>query len=146
LIADLSQITRQGSLKQPIKELTRKRKTQPTKREDHEILTEVLSLLAQLAEKRSHIFIVIDEIDAFSAIQSSQTLFMFLLRNLLQRKKSQVEHEIKSLNRKIVASKPFLTKSSLDIALTFIGIANSVELFQGELTGFRARDGGPIIC
>ena len=30
--------------------------------------------------------------------------------------------------------------------MTFIGIANSVELFQGELTGFRARDGGPIIC
>lgn len=57
-----------------------------------------------MAEKRTHLVIVIDEIDAFSSIQSSQTLFMYLLKQLLSRKKLPVEHEIKSLNRKIVAS------------------------------------------
>lgn len=30
--------------------------------------------------------------------------------------------------------------------VTFIGIANSVELFQGELTGFSLKEGQPIIC
>ena len=89
-----------------------------------------MHLLAQLGEKRPHIVIVVDEIDAFSAIQSSQTLFMFLLRQLLSKKKLPVEHEIKSLNRKIVASKPFTTlKAKTEMAVTFIGIANSVELF-----------------
>jgi Cdc6-like AAA superfamily ATPase len=113
-----------------MKELTRKRKTEQIKREDHEVLADVLQLLSQLAEKRTHIVFVIDEIDAFSKIQSSQTLFMYLLRNLLSRKKLPVEHEIKSLNRKIVASKAFPTiKIKSDIAVTFIGIANSVELF-----------------
>lgn len=66
---------------------------------------------------------------------------------MLSKKKTPAELEIKSLNRKIVASKPFTTlKAKSEMAVTFIGIANSVELFQGELTGFRAKDGGPIIC
>ena len=95
------------------------------------MLADVQNLLAQLSKQRSHILIVVDEIDAFSALQSSQTLFMYLLRHLLNKKsKNVVEHEIKSLNRKIVASKQFFNKSKAnDISVTFIGIANSVELF-----------------
>jgi len=56
---------------------------------------------------------------------------MYLLRNLLSKKtKPAAESEIKSLNRKIVASKQTFTKlKANDISVTFIGIANSVELF-----------------
>jgi hypothetical protein len=53
---------------------------------------------------------------------------MYLLRQLLSKKKGPTAPEIKSLSRKIVASKPF-PKAKEEMAITFIGIANSVELF-----------------
>ena len=67
--------------------------------------------------------ICIDEIDAFSGKHS---VFVDVLKKLLRQKP---DLKIKSVGRKIVAS----NKPEDGYCLTVVGIANSVELFQGEI-------------
>jgi Cdc6-like AAA superfamily ATPase len=82
--------------------------------------------------------LMVDEIDALSRHTSSKSLFVTLLKTLLAKPKLEKNtSEIQAKNRKIVAAKKPIFKDS-HMYVTVVGIANSVELFQGEI--FSAQD------
>ena len=75
--------------------------------------------LNQLMSNRPHLCLVIDEIDAFSKSDSTHLMFQEFLKKLLIRKTS--------------LKRPKSKKKVQNYLLTVVGIANSVELFKGEL-------------
>jgi hypothetical protein len=89
-------------------------------------------LINDLAKTRPHLLLCVDEIDAFSKEQSSQKLFIDLLKTILAKPKQSSTSQIQSIQRKIVASKKPLF-ADRHMFVTVVGIANSVELFQGEI-------------
>ena len=91
-------------------------------------LTEVIvKQLQMLRKKRPHLLIVIDEIDALSKTDATKMVFKRFIKNIID---YDCNHEVK---QKKNLAKKIIEAPSEQYSLSVIGIANSVELFKGEL-------------
>ena len=80
-----------------------------------------------MRKRRPHLLIVIDEIDALSKTDASKMVFKRFIKNIIDFNGTLEIKQKKNLSKRVIEA-PIEGYS-----LSIIGIANSVELFKGEL-------------